>query len=191
MVFPYMDHDLAGLLENERVKLQPSHIKLYMKQLLEGTEYMHRVSHDSSSFDLWLNIPWFRITFYIVIWKPPIYLFRTMDLWKLQILACLGRMTRTSQILVKVDTEAKNANTLIALLRGGIVPLNFWWALDSMAERLTSGALGLLSVSLYLMQTLNRCFQLCARGNVYSETNLTRYFWSWSTRKNLESLRYT
>jgi serine/threonine-protein kinase BUR1 len=43
MVFPYMDHDLAGLLENERVKLQPSHIKLYMKQLLEGTDYMHRV----------------------------------------------------------------------------------------------------------------------------------------------------
>ena len=43
MVFPYMDHDLAGLLENERVKLQPSQIKLYMKQLLEGTEYMHRV----------------------------------------------------------------------------------------------------------------------------------------------------
>ncbi|KAJ6631243.1 kinase-like domain-containing protein [Mycena sp. CBHHK59/15] len=27
---------------NERVKLQPSHIKLYMRQLLEGTEYMHR-----------------------------------------------------------------------------------------------------------------------------------------------------
>lgn len=45
MVFPYMDHDLAGLLENERVKLQPSHIKLYMRQLLEGTEYMHQVSH--------------------------------------------------------------------------------------------------------------------------------------------------
>ncbi|KAF9069454.1 kinase-like domain-containing protein [Rhodocollybia butyracea] len=42
MVFPYMDHDLAGLLENERVKLTPSQIKLYMKQLLEGTEYMHQ-----------------------------------------------------------------------------------------------------------------------------------------------------
>ncbi|KAH9985600.1 kinase-like domain-containing protein [Russula vinacea] len=42
MVFPYMDHDLAGLLENDRVKLQPSQIKLYMKQLLEGTEYMHK-----------------------------------------------------------------------------------------------------------------------------------------------------
>ncbi|TDL21991.1 Pkinase-domain-containing protein [Rickenella mellea] len=41
MVFPYMDHDLAGLLENERVHLSPSQIKLYMKQLLEGTEYMH------------------------------------------------------------------------------------------------------------------------------------------------------
>ena len=44
MVSPYMDHDLAGLLENERVKLTPSQIKLYMKQLLEGTEYMHHVS---------------------------------------------------------------------------------------------------------------------------------------------------
>ena len=48
MVFPYMDHDLAGLLENERVKLSPSQIKLYMKQLLEGTEYMHRVRPPSS-----------------------------------------------------------------------------------------------------------------------------------------------
>jgi len=48
MVFPYMDHDLAGLLENDRVKLQPSQIKLYMKQLLEGTEYMHRVRFQSS-----------------------------------------------------------------------------------------------------------------------------------------------
>ncbi|KIJ51719.1 hypothetical protein M422DRAFT_157682, partial [Sphaerobolus stellatus SS14] len=41
MVFPYMDHDLAGLLENERVTLTPSQIKLYMKQLLEGTAYLH------------------------------------------------------------------------------------------------------------------------------------------------------
>ncbi|KAG8985447.1 serine/threonine protein kinase, CMGC, CDC2/CDK sub [Tulasnella sp. JGI-2019a] len=43
MVFPYMDHDLAGLLENtSSVQLQPSHIKQYMKQLLEGTAYLHR-----------------------------------------------------------------------------------------------------------------------------------------------------
>ena len=44
MVFPYMDHDLAGLLENDKVKFTPSQIKLYMKQLMEGTEYLHRVS---------------------------------------------------------------------------------------------------------------------------------------------------
>ncbi|KAG8820658.1 serine/threonine protein kinase, CMGC, CDC2/CDK sub [Serendipita sp. 399] len=41
VVFPYMDHDLAGLLENKSVQLSQSHIKLYMKQLLEGVEYMH------------------------------------------------------------------------------------------------------------------------------------------------------
>ena len=44
MVFPYMDHDLAGLLENERVQMAPSQIKLYMRQLLEGTAYLHAVS---------------------------------------------------------------------------------------------------------------------------------------------------
>ncbi|KAG9011926.1 serine/threonine protein kinase, CMGC, CDC2/CDK sub [Tulasnella sp. 427] len=42
MAFPYMDHDLAGLLKNPSVSLQPSHIKLFMKQLLEGTSYLHR-----------------------------------------------------------------------------------------------------------------------------------------------------
>jgi serine/threonine protein kinase len=65
MVFPYMDHDLAGLLENDRVKLQPSQIKLYMKQLLEGTEYMHRVRSSFAGFSF--DIPSSRITFYIVI----------------------------------------------------------------------------------------------------------------------------
>lgn len=43
MVFPYMDYDLAGLLENPMTKLQPSMIKFFMLQLLEGTLYMHRV----------------------------------------------------------------------------------------------------------------------------------------------------
>ena len=42
-VFLYMGHNLIRLLENERVQLSPSQIKLYMKQLLEGTEYMHHV----------------------------------------------------------------------------------------------------------------------------------------------------
>lgn len=43
MVFPYMDHDLAGLLENPQVKLDIGEIKQYGKQLLEGTAYLHRV----------------------------------------------------------------------------------------------------------------------------------------------------
>ncbi|OBZ78401.1 putative cyclin-dependent kinase 9 [Grifola frondosa] len=34
--------DMFVVRKNERVKLSPSQIKLYMKQLLEGTEYMHR-----------------------------------------------------------------------------------------------------------------------------------------------------
>lgn len=43
MVFPYMDHDLAGLLENPSVKLSVPQIKTYLKQLLEGTSYLHHV----------------------------------------------------------------------------------------------------------------------------------------------------
>ncbi|KAI9488922.1 kinase-like domain-containing protein [Zychaea mexicana] len=41
MVFPYMDHDLAGLLENPSVRLTTPQIKTYVKQLLEGTAYLH------------------------------------------------------------------------------------------------------------------------------------------------------
>jgi len=43
MVTPYMDHDLAGLLENPTVRLKVPHIKSYMKQLLQGTAYLHEV----------------------------------------------------------------------------------------------------------------------------------------------------
>lgn len=46
MVEPYMDHDLNGMLENPKVVLKQSQIKLYMKQLLEGTLYLHKVSLD-------------------------------------------------------------------------------------------------------------------------------------------------
>lgn len=42
MVEPYMDHDLAGLLDS--VTLSLPQIKLYIKQLFSGTEYLHRVS---------------------------------------------------------------------------------------------------------------------------------------------------
>lgn len=43
MIFPYMDHDLSGLLDNERVVWTAPMIKLYAKQLLKGTAYLHRV----------------------------------------------------------------------------------------------------------------------------------------------------
>lgn len=44
MVFPYMAHDLAGLLENKKIiTLDQSLLKLYARQLLLGTSYLHRV----------------------------------------------------------------------------------------------------------------------------------------------------
>jgi len=46
MVEPYMDHDLNGMLENPSIQFTPSQIKLYMKQLFEGTLYMHQVSYN-------------------------------------------------------------------------------------------------------------------------------------------------
>ena len=47
MVTPYMDHDLSGLLENPAVLFSEPQIKCYMKQLLEGTAYLHenRILH--------------------------------------------------------------------------------------------------------------------------------------------------
>lgn len=41
MVTPYMDHDLAGLLENPNVQFTEPQIKCYMLQLLEGLRYIH------------------------------------------------------------------------------------------------------------------------------------------------------
>ena len=49
MVFPYMAHDLAGLLENRKIeRLEAPLLKLYARQLLEGTSYLHLVSSLSS-----------------------------------------------------------------------------------------------------------------------------------------------
>ncbi|KAI8920202.1 kinase-like domain-containing protein [Powellomyces hirtus] len=42
MVFPYMHHDLFGLLKNPLVTLQPNQIKAFAKQLLEGLAYLHK-----------------------------------------------------------------------------------------------------------------------------------------------------
>ncbi|CEL04339.1 Putative Serine/threonine-protein kinase bur1 [Aspergillus calidoustus] len=41
MVFPYMEHDLSGLLENPAVHFTEPQIKCYMIQLLEGLRYLH------------------------------------------------------------------------------------------------------------------------------------------------------
>lgn len=43
MVFPYMDHDLVGLLENQKVHLTAPVIKCYFRQLLLGLEFLHQV----------------------------------------------------------------------------------------------------------------------------------------------------
>ncbi|KAI8890334.1 Pkinase-domain-containing protein [Backusella circina FSU 941] len=58
MVFPYMDHDLAGLLDNPNVRLKQPQIKTYLKQLLEGTAYLHhnRILHrDMKAANLLIN----------------------------------------------------------------------------------------------------------------------------------------
>lgn len=41
MVFPYMDHDLSGLLDNPSVTFKEAQIKCYMLQLLQGLRYLH------------------------------------------------------------------------------------------------------------------------------------------------------
>ncbi|KIR96464.1 CMGC/CDK protein kinase [Cryptococcus deuterogattii 2001/935-1] len=41
MVFPYMDHDLCGLLSNNDFKVNHSGAKCIMKQLLDGMAYIH------------------------------------------------------------------------------------------------------------------------------------------------------
>jgi serine/threonine-protein kinase BUR1 len=41
MVTPYMDHDLSGLLDNPSVHFTVPQIKCYLKQLLQGLQYLH------------------------------------------------------------------------------------------------------------------------------------------------------
>ncbi|KAJ8279487.1 hypothetical protein COCON_G00065530 [Conger conger] len=42
LVFEYMDHDLMGLLESGLAQFNESHIKSFMRQLLEGLDYCHK-----------------------------------------------------------------------------------------------------------------------------------------------------
>ncbi len=56
MVFPYMDHDLVGLLENQKVQLTVPVIKCYFKQVLAGLEYLHQVKFKIHFFNIILLI---------------------------------------------------------------------------------------------------------------------------------------
>ncbi|PWN47010.1 Pkinase-domain-containing protein [Violaceomyces palustris] len=58
MVEPYMDHDLNGMLENPNIDLKVPQIKLYMKQLLEGTLFLHKnkiLHRDMKAANLLIN----------------------------------------------------------------------------------------------------------------------------------------
>ncbi|KAG5439527.1 hypothetical protein PCANB_002102 [Pneumocystis canis] len=58
MVTPYMDHDLSGLLENPKVNFSEAQIKCYMKQLLEGINYLHQnniMHRDMKAANLLIN----------------------------------------------------------------------------------------------------------------------------------------
>jgi serine/threonine-protein kinase BUR1 len=41
MVFPFMDHDLVGLLDAPDIRFTSAQVKCYIQQLLRGIEYMH------------------------------------------------------------------------------------------------------------------------------------------------------
>lgn len=43
MVFPFMDHDLNGIIDNQKIKLTLPQIKCYVQQLLKGMSHLHQV----------------------------------------------------------------------------------------------------------------------------------------------------
>lgn len=58
MVFPYMHHDLSGLLDNPDVHLSEAHIKCYIQQLLRGLKYLHNshiLHRDMKAANLLIN----------------------------------------------------------------------------------------------------------------------------------------
>jgi serine/threonine-protein kinase BUR1 len=41
MVFPYLEHDLDGILQNPSIRLKPFQVKSYIQQLLKGIDHLH------------------------------------------------------------------------------------------------------------------------------------------------------
>lgn len=67
LVFEYMDHDLMGLLESGLVHFNESHIKSFMRQLLEGLDYCHKknfLHRDIKCSNILLNNKWVVNIFY-------------------------------------------------------------------------------------------------------------------------------
>lgn len=56
MITPYMEHDLAGLLENKDVEFSDGLVKCYLLQLLEGTKYLHELQVLHRDMKGWLPL---------------------------------------------------------------------------------------------------------------------------------------
>lgn len=69
LVFEYMDHDLMGLLESGLVHFNESHIKSFMRQLLEGLDYCHKknfLHRDIKCSNILLNNKWDSCVLYLM-----------------------------------------------------------------------------------------------------------------------------
>ena len=143
MVFPYMDHDLCGLLANSDFKLTNSIAKLLMKQILQGMDYIHAVCPFSrlppasillGSARLRLFGANDRTTSFIEISRLRIFSWAVAERSKSPISVSRGHGHSTSSCL-----NISLRSTQIWLLRGGIVLQNYFWGIGTMVQPSTCG----------------------------------------------------